>query len=197
MLYLIVAVISLASIALGAPTGTVGVPPTTCPGGVKNGETKETGRFWYTCLDGKLTMMGCLSDKRNRLTKGQTFKSSGYLFECTTTDKGDYTFMYKGCISENGDEHLPLATWEDSNYWYTCTKTGDSVAAEIKGCIDDGKRLNPDETVKKGDLVYECKRYDGGHIGWNIYPNRAETVTYNPTLDHIHVQQTVPVQITN
>jgi hypothetical protein len=189
MLHLVAAVISLASMALGAPTV---APPTTCPGGVRNGETKETGRYWYTCQDGKLTMMGCLSDQRTRLTSGQTFKSHGYLFECTPTSTGEFTFTYKGCVSENGEEHMASDTWQDKNYWYTCTKTGDSFVAEVKGCIDDGKRYNPDERVKKSDLIYECKRYDTGNVGWNIYPNHAETVTYNPTLDHIQFQQTVP-----
>lgn len=194
MLSIVVAVISLASTVLSAPTM---VPSTQCPGGLKNGDTTETGRYWYTCQDGKMTMMGCLSDKKNHLTNGQTFKSNGYLFECTSASNGEFTFTYKGCVSEDQQEHLPNDTWQDNNYWYTCTKTGDKVTAETKGCIDDGKRYNPGDTVTKTDLIYECKRFDTGNVGWNIYPNRAETVTYNPKLDHVQALQTVPAHISD
>jgi len=169
----------------------LGAPSKAC----QDGETVEKGRYWYTCQGGVLVMKGCLSEKHARLNNHDTFKSNGFVFECVESN-GGFTFKYKGCVAENGEEHMAGDSWQDDNYWYTCTAEGDHVKIDIKGCVDGGKRLNPDDTVFKADLKYVCKRYDGGNIGWNIYPNPAVTVTYNPNNPNDDLNpkvQTVPV----
>lgn len=122
------------------------VPEKKCPGGSSSGDTVETGMYWYTCHcdAGKcnLDMQGCLSEKKERLKAGGTYINNGYVIECIEEPKGEYRFKYKGCTSEDGKERPINDSWEDKNYWYECTSKNGAVSAEIRGCMDEGKRYN-------------------------------------------------------
>jgi len=184
MLNSVFALLAIIAVAYGAsmpkPTDQMPTMPKGCPGGVQEGATSESGRYWYTCTSGMLVMKGCLSEARKRLNNHETFKSNGFVFECVENN-GDYTFKYKGCVGDNGDEHMGGDSWQDDNYWYMCTVEGDRVKTEVKGCVDGGKRLNVGDSVNKADLTYQCKQFESSNIGWNIFPNRAVTDVYDPS----------------
>jgi hypothetical protein len=169
--------------------------PTQCAGGAKEGETLERGRTWYECKAGQLIEMGCLSEQKKRLSAGETFRNAGYLFECYKDDSGRFNSRPKGCVSEDNKDYMPNDTWQDSNYWYKCTMNGDRPTINVEGCIDDGKRINVEESVKKGDLIYTCKRNANGNTGFDIFPNTDKTVEYKKEDDHIQKVQNVPTFI--
>lgn len=173
----------------------IAAAPTNCPGGAKEGETLERGRTWYECKEGQLMEKGCLSEQKKRLNAGETFRNGGYVFECFKDDSGRFNTRPKGCVTEQDKEVMPNDTWQDDNYWYKCTMDGDRPKVSVEGCIDDGKRLNMEESVKKGDLVYVCKRNANGNTGFEIYPNSDKNAVYKKEDDHIQKVQNVPTFI--
>lgn len=170
--------------------------PTSCPGGTKEGETSERGRSWYECKAGQLTEMGCLSEQKKRLQAGETFRNGGYVFECYKDDTGRFNSRAKGCVSEQDNkDYMPNDTWQDENYWYKCTMVAERPTITVEGCIDGGKRVNVEESVKKGDLIYACKHNANGNTGFEIYPILDKNVEYKKEDDHIQKVQNVPVFI--
>jgi len=126
--------------------------------GCKEGEDVERGRYWYTCQDGQLAPKGCFSDDKKKLALKETFKSGGFVLECTVDEKGYLSFRYKGCVTEGGKEFNAGETAEDSKYWFSCVAEGDKLRLEASGCVEEGKRYKIGETVEKESIVYECQR---------------------------------------
>lgn len=182
-------------VVLAALLCTVFCAPTkNCPGGAKEGDSLDRGRTWYQCKDGELMEMGCLSEQSKRLNIGETYHNAGYVFECVK-DSDRVISRPKACLSEDTKEHMPEDTWQDDNYWYKCTMVSSLPTASIEGCIDGGKRMNVDETIVKGDLVYACKRNGNGNTGFEIYPNPDKAAEFNKADDHIQKIQNVPTFI--
>lgn len=128
-----------------------------CSGGVQEGATVERGRYWYVCQDGQLAPKGCFSDDKAKLNLHETFKSGGYVLECTVDEKGFLSFRYKGC-AEGGKEFAAGETMEDGKYWFSCVTEGDKLRLEVSGCVDGGKRFKIGETTEKDSIGYECQR---------------------------------------
>jgi len=129
-----------------------------CAGGYQEGATVERGRYWYVCQDGQLAPKGCFSDDKKKLNLKETFKSGGYVLECTVDEKGFLSFRYKGCVTEGGKEFGAGETIEDGKYWFTCTSESDKLRMEASGCVEEGKRYKIGETVEKESIGYECQR---------------------------------------
>jgi len=130
-----------------------------CAGGYQEGSQVDRGRYWYTCTDGQLAPKGCFADDKTRLNLKESFKSGGYVLQCTIDAAGFLSFSYKGCVSEKGQEYVPGDSWEDDKYWYSCSTEGDHLRMDIGGCTDEGKRYNIGETKEKGEFFYECRRW--------------------------------------
>lgn len=129
-----------------------------CPGGYQNGENVERGRYWYVCKDGALDPRGCFSDDKKKLNLHETFKSGGFVLECTTDDKGFLSFRYKGCATDGGKEVNAGDSVEDGLYVYSCVSEGERLRLEMSGCVSEGKRFKIGETVEKDSLSYECRK---------------------------------------
>jgi len=173
----------------------VAAAPTQCAGGAKEGDQVDRGQTWYVCKDGQLLEQGCLSEKKKRINAGDTFHNGGYVFECYKDDTGRFNSRPKGCVSEDNKDYMPNDTWQDDNYWYKCSMVGAAPTISTEGCVDSGKRVNLNESIKKGDLIYECKRNANGNTGFDIYPNTDKNVEYKKEDDHIQKMQNAPTFI--
>lgn len=115
-------------------------PLDSCPGGLKNGESVERGRYWYICINSQVEVKGCLTDKHQRINLYESYRDNGFVLECITDNRGEGAFRYKGCVSEKNVEYAIGDDWQDDGYWYTCVKEGEKVKIEISGCVDKGRR---------------------------------------------------------
>jgi len=128
-----------------------------CPGGYAEGAEIERGRLVYVCQGGQVVPKSCIAEDLSKVPIGGKFDNAHYRRTCENRG-GDLSFEAVACL-QNGQEHKQGETWDDGNQVYTC-KQQDSepiLNAVSTGCVDGGKRVNPNEQVPKGDLTYECQ----------------------------------------
>lgn len=136
----------------------------TCPGGYAQGETATIGRYWYECRDGKMEPKGCLDESDQRVDVGATFdtKSQQHRMQCVKGSDGFLTVIYKACLY-NGQERDVGAHWDDGAAFYICRKDGpNSMRTTMLGCVDQGRQVQFDDKVAKGDFLYQCKKTSDG-----------------------------------
>lgn len=129
-----------------------------CPGGYTQGTYVDRGHYWYQCLDGQLVPKGCLTDDSARIGIMDTYDSHDVRLQCVVSKDGYLSYAYKACVY-GGRERRVDETWDDGGYWYECKRNDGGVGLRInkRGCVDQGRRLNFDERVIKGDFVYVCE----------------------------------------
>jgi hypothetical protein len=129
-----------------------------CPGGYAHGTLVDRGHYWYQCTNGQLVPKGCLTENNARIGVLETYDSKNVRLQCVVSSEGYLSFAYKSCISDGRAREVG-ETWEEGKYWYECKKdnTGNGLSTERRGCVDQGRRLNFDERVTKGDFVFVCK----------------------------------------
>lgn len=137
--------------------------PKRCPGGYSEGTQVDLGRYWYECRDGQLVPKGCLNDEGRRIDIMATYDTSNknYRLQCVVDSSGFLAFTYKSCLYD-GIEHGPNEEWEDGKYYYRCDREGDYLRVNIAGCMDQGKRVQLNERVTKGDFIYTCRKSVNG-----------------------------------
>lgn len=129
-----------------------------CPGGYAHGTLVDRGHYWYQCTDGQLVPKGCLTEDNARIGISETYDSKNMRLQCVVSSDGYLSFAYKSCISDGRAREVG-ETWEEGKYWFECKKddTGSGLRTERRGCVDEGRRLNFDERVTRGDSVFVCK----------------------------------------
>jgi hypothetical protein len=133
----------------------------TCPGGRKNGEQFDEGRYWYECQDGQRIPKGCLDENNKRVDIDATYDTKTYRMQCIKDKDGYMTSLYKACML-NGAEHDVGAQWDDGTAFFTCIKEGNNVRVITLGCVDQGRPLKLAERVAKGDFIYQCRKNTDG-----------------------------------
>lgn len=138
-----------------------------CPGGYAEGAEIERGRLVYVCQGGQVVPKGCIAQDLSRISAGSNYDTDKYRRKCEVKGS-ELSFEPTGCL-QNGQEHKTGETWEDGTQFYTCIQN-DAVGAEpalitlAKGCVEGGKRVNPTETVPKGDKLYSCQPAANGQF---------------------------------
>lgn len=133
----------------------------TCPGGRKDGEQYNEGRYWYECKNGQSVPKGCLTDDDGRIDIDATFDNKQYRMKCIKGADGFLTMIFQACMS-NGAEHDVGAQWDDGTAFFTCVKEGNGVKVITLGCVDQGRPMKIDDRVAKGDFIYQCRKNTAG-----------------------------------
>jgi len=132
-----------------------------CPGGYSHGTQMDIGRYWYECRDGQVVPKGCLAEDGHRVDIDGTFDTSKYRIQCVRNGDAFLSVTYKACM-DKGSSHDVGSQWDDGVATFTCVKEGDNVRVVTLGCVDQGRSLKLDESLAKGDFVYQCKKSSDG-----------------------------------
>jgi len=122
----------------------------------KNGETVETGHFYYKCENGHLAPQGCLDKDQKRVPIGGSFRADNYQLLCKVGSDGFMTTEYDACVIQN-KVVAPGAVISNNEHWYTCEKNGQFVVEQLAGCMNGDKRLKRKDRYVDGEIVYECR----------------------------------------
>lgn len=123
------------------------------------------GRYWYQCTKGTLQPIGCISDSKQRIKRGDSYVDDGFEYRCVLDTEGYLYFEATSCVTKEGTKHQPGDTWDHpdgKNYWFICSREylykRPYLAVKTQGCIVGPSRLRIkiNETHEENDSWYSC-----------------------------------------
>lgn len=123
------------------------------------------GRYWYQCTKGNLEPIGCITDDKKRVKRGDSYVDNGFEYKCVLDTEGYLYFEAASCVTVDNVKHQPGDTWDHpqgKNYWFICSREylykRPYLAVKTQGCLvgPNKLRIKINETHEENDSWYTC-----------------------------------------